>query len=133
MDTMQKTNDGLDPTLPLQPRVLRAKEAPRYLGMSRTVFNRLVRPCVTEFPIGIQGIGFDRLELDRWLEEHMRCNGCPAINTMGAALCPREERQGSFLKTESGKLISATSTSTDDDFAKALATASRISTRRKRS
>jgi len=48
----------------ITPRLLRFRDAPRYLGMDRNRFNAEVRPHLTEIPIGRQGIAFDRLELD---------------------------------------------------------------------
>jgi len=63
--------------LAFAPRVLRFKEAPAYLGMDRNRFNAEVRPFVTEIPIGKQGIGFDRLELDAWFENYRNRNGRP--------------------------------------------------------
>ena len=53
------------------PRILRASAAPAYLGMCRTEFNKTVRPYVREFRIGVQGIGFDRQELDAWADAHI--------------------------------------------------------------
>ncbi len=46
------------------PRLIRFRDAPRYLGLDRNRFNADVRPNLTEIPIGRQGIAFDRLELD---------------------------------------------------------------------
>ena len=46
------------------PRFVRLRDAPRYLGMNKNRFNRNVRPQITNIPIGIQGVAFDRLELD---------------------------------------------------------------------
>ena len=60
------------------PRDLRFRDAPHYLGMDRNRFNAEVRPYVTEVPIGKQGIGFDRLELDAWFEDYKSRNGRPA-------------------------------------------------------
>ncbi|WP_095183963.1 hypothetical protein [Pseudomonas sp. Irchel 3H9] len=57
--------------LPVQPRFLRAYQAPSYLGMCRGVFDKAVRPYVREFPIGERGIGFDRNELDRWADAYI--------------------------------------------------------------
>ena len=57
---------------PCAPRILRANVAPAYLGMCRTEFNKAVRPYVREFRIGVQGIGFDREELDAWALRSMR-------------------------------------------------------------
>ena len=52
------------------PRVLRLKDAPHYLGMDIHRFNAEVRPYVQQVSIGIQGIGFDRLDLDAWFEQY---------------------------------------------------------------
>lgn len=56
--------------VPFQPRLLRLRDVPRYLGMDRNRFNKEVRPYVTEIPIGRQGIAFDRYELDSWIDEY---------------------------------------------------------------
>jgi hypothetical protein len=53
---------------PITPRLLRFRDAPRYLGMDRNRFNAIVRPYLTEIRIGKQGIAFDRLELDAWVD-----------------------------------------------------------------
>jgi hypothetical protein len=45
--------------------------------MDRHRFNADVRPCVTEIPIGTQGIAFDRVELDKWVEYYKRACGRP--------------------------------------------------------
>jgi hypothetical protein len=60
------------------PRVIRFRDASRYVGMDRYRFNSEVRPFLTEIPIGTQGIGFDRLELDAWVDEYFARNGRPA-------------------------------------------------------
>lgn len=39
--------------------------------MSRAEFNRSVRPFVREIIIGTQGVGFDRHELDAWLDSYI--------------------------------------------------------------
>jgi hypothetical protein len=62
----------------LLPRLLRFRDAPHYLGMDRNRFNREVRPFLTSIPIGRQGIAFDRLELDAWVDEYVSRNGRPA-------------------------------------------------------
>jgi hypothetical protein len=59
------------------PRLIRLRDAPRYLGMDPNRFNAEVRPYLTEMPIGIQGIGFDRLDLDAWFEDYKSRNGRP--------------------------------------------------------
>src|SRR6056297_4082100 len=59
------------------PRLVRFRDAPAYLGMDRNRFNTEVRPGLTEIPIGRQGIAFDRLELDAWVEDYKARNGRP--------------------------------------------------------
>jgi hypothetical protein len=67
-----------DTTIVLLPRLVRLRDAPTYLGMDRNRFNREVRSHLTNIPIGQQGIAFDRLELDAWVEDYISCNGRPA-------------------------------------------------------
>ena|SRR5271157_3357892 len=63
----------------IQPRIIRLKDAPRYLGMDKNKFNELVRPFVTEIRYGSMSVGFDRLDLDAWIEDYIRCNGRPGL------------------------------------------------------
>ncbi|WP_241485718.1 MULTISPECIES: hypothetical protein [Pseudomonas] len=75
------------------PRFIRAGEAYGYLGMCRDEFNKTVRPHVREFPIGKQGVGFDRLELEAWADAYVQATaiekGANQDNNR-----PRSERQG---------------------------------------
>jgi len=64
MDNPGKQIRATDTVLP---RLIRFRDAPNYLGMDRNRFNAEVRGCVTEIPIGAQGVAFDRLELDAWV------------------------------------------------------------------
>src|SRR5687768_7399510 len=105
---------------PLLPRLIRFRDAPRYLGMDRNRFNAEVRPSLTEIPIGTQGIAFDRLELDAWVEQYKRRNGRPA-QRKGLLKWDDKERQASSIEAVSGTSTSATEA---DAFAKALANAS---------
>jgi predicted DNA-binding transcriptional regulator AlpA len=57
------------------PRLIRLRDAPFYLGMDRNRFNAEIRPFLTQIPIGEQGIAFDRLELDTWVEQYKSRNG----------------------------------------------------------
>jgi hypothetical protein len=45
--------------------------------MCRDEFNKVVRPYVREFPIGKQGVGFDRLELDQWADQYIAAHSNP--------------------------------------------------------
>lgn len=62
-------------SIALLPRLVRLRDAPAYLGMDRNRFNRDVRLHLTRIPIGQQGIAFDRLELDAWVEDYISRNG----------------------------------------------------------
>ncbi len=64
-------------TIQIQPRILRYRDAPNYLGMDRNRFDAEVRPTITEIPIGDRGIGFDRLELDAWIDAYIAAYGRP--------------------------------------------------------
>ena len=99
----------------LMPRIIRFRDAPSYLGMDRNRFNAEVRPRVTELPIGKQGVGFDRLELDAWVEDYKSCNGRPARK--GDNTWDANEYPASLCGPASG---TSTITSAGGEFAKAL-------------
>jgi hypothetical protein len=61
----------------LQPRVIRFRDAPYYLGMDRNRFNAEVRPYLTEIPIGKQGVGFDGLNWTRGWTSMSPATGVP--------------------------------------------------------
>lgn len=104
---------------PLLPRLIRFRDAPRYLGMDRNRFNAEVRPSLTEIPIGVQGLAFDRLELDAWVEQYKSRNGRPS-QRKGLLIWDDKGRQASSIEAESGTSTSATEV---DDFVKALESA----------
>ena len=99
----------------LQPRIVRFRDAPSYLGMDRNRFNAEVRQHVTEIPIGTQGIGFDRLELDAWVDDYVARNGRPARK--GAKAWDANISPVSSCGPEIG---TSTSASAGGEFAKAL-------------
>jgi len=101
----------------VQPRIVRFRDAPFYLGMDRGRFNAEVRPYLTEFPIGKQGIGFDRLELDAWVDDYVTRNGRPG-RMKGVKSWDVNEYPASSCGAGSGMLTSASS---GGEFAKALA------------
>src|SRR5215510_9842842 len=102
---------------PVTPRLIRFRDAPGYLGMDRNRFNAEVRPCLTEIPIGRQGVAFDRLELDAWVEDYTARNGRPGrwkgVTSWDARKC----------QASSGEAAYGTSTrsSSGEEFARALA------------
>jgi hypothetical protein len=60
----------------MQPRFIRQKDAPAYLGMSVPVFNKMVRPYVTQIPNG-RAVSYDRLDLDAWADQYKAAYGKP--------------------------------------------------------
>ncbi|KAF5271649.1 hypothetical protein FQR65_LT05270 [Abscondita terminalis] len=107
----------------MQPRLIRLRDAPNYLGMDRHRFNKEVRPFLSIIPIGKQGmdrhrfnkevrpflsiipigkqgIAFDRLDLDAWVEHYKQCNGRPN-NTRSKKLWGEKEHQVSLTARDS--------------------------------
>ena len=105
---------NIERTRPI-PRIIRFRDAPHYLGMDRNRFNAEVRPYLTEVPIGTQGIGFDRLELDAWFEDYKSRNGRPAQK--GANTWDANKSPASSCGPGSG---TSTSASAGGEFARAL-------------
>ncbi len=99
----------------LAPRIVRFRDAPRYLGMDRNRFNAEVRPYVTEVPIGKQGVGFDRLELDAWFDDYKSRNGRPPRK--GSIVWDANEYPASSSGAGSGM---STNVSAGGEFARAL-------------
>jgi len=85
----------------LLPRLIRLRDAPFYLGMDRNRFNAEVRPTMQEIPIGEQGIAFDRLDLDGWVDQYKRRNGRPTQPT-GGTTWDAQQPQGLGIAMESG-------------------------------
>jgi hypothetical protein len=103
------------PSSQIAPRIIRFRDAPRYAGMDKNRFNAEVRPYLTEVPIGTQGIGFDRLELDAWIDDYIARNGRPARK--GALTWDANEYRASSCGPGSGTSRSA---SAGGEFARAL-------------
>jgi hypothetical protein len=101
---------------PVIARLIRLRDAPHYIGMDRNRFNAEVRPFLTEIPIGVQGIAFDRLELDAWATEYIARNGRPGRSAGGSIWDERESRASSGA----AKSGTSTSASAGGEFARAL-------------
>lgn len=100
------------------PRVIRLRDAPDYLGMDRNRFDREVRPSLIEIPIGSQGIGFDRLDLDAWFDDYKLGNGRQANRKGGEAQW--RTRKVRVVSTRSGTRGTSTRGSEEEEFARAL-------------
>ena len=101
----------------LLPRVIRLRDAAAYLGMDKNRFDREVRPTLVEFPIGDQGVGFDRLDLDNWLDDYKDRNGRPGKQKGTNKLWDEKKSPVSSIARGSG---TSTRLSEEDAFAKAL-------------
>lgn len=99
------------------PRLIRLKDAHFYLGMDINRFNSEVRPHICEIRIGIQGVAFDRLDLDEFAEQYKRRNGRPSQHIGETTWDAKNHQDCANEKTVSG--ISKNSSS-EQKFAKAL-------------
>ena len=99
----------------LLPRLIRLRDVSHYLGMDRHRFNKEVRQFLTEIPIGIQGIAFDRLDLDKWVDYYKNCSGRPSNKRL--ELWDAKKCQDFRNEEASGVLIKRFS---DNEFAKVL-------------
>jgi hypothetical protein len=61
------------------PGIVRLRDAPFYLGMNKTFFRNTVQPYLTRIPIDQRGIGFNRIELDRWIAYTQATLGQPPL------------------------------------------------------
>jgi len=102
----------------ITPRFIRLRDAAAYLGMDKNRFNSEVRPHLTEIPIGSQGIAFDRIDLDDWADEYIRCNGRPAEEKGGKKKPWRKERQGVSSRGKASGI--STRSSEEEEFARAV-------------
>ena len=90
-------------TQAILPINIRYRDAPKYLGMCRQVFDSEARPYLTEIPIGKQGIAFDRLELDAFAAHYKERYGRRPRKKYGEDECEKEEEcQDSDSETGSG-------------------------------
>ena len=100
----------------LLPRLIRLRDAAFYLGIDRNRFNAEVRQFLTNIPIGRQGIAFDRLELDAWVEDYVSRNGRPAERSKS---WDAENHPASTSEAKSGGSTRASKDT--DDWRKAVA------------
>lgn len=87
----------------MQPRLIRLRDAAKYLGMDRNRFNNEVRPFLVTLKIGQQGIAFDRFDLDQWADEFKKSLGNPPQRLMrwqkpGAQTLLRENKYSTTAK-----------------------------------
>ena len=113
----RRMDHSADASPHINPRLIRLRDAPFYLGMDKNRFNAEVRPYVVEIRLGKQGVAFDRLDLDAWVDQYKSRNGRPG-QRKGDQLWDAKERRASKPGRVSG---TSTNTSADGVFARALA------------
>jgi hypothetical protein len=86
----------------LLPRLIRLRDAPFYVGMDPNRFNEEVRPYLIEIPIGKQGVAFDRVDLDAWMDHYKDRNGRPGKAIGGKPPWDRKFHQDSENVVKSG-------------------------------
>ena len=89
---------------PMLPRLIRLRDAPRYLGMDPNRFNVEVRPYLIEIPVGKQRVAFDRLDPDAWVDQYKDRNGRP-----GKAVGGKPPWDGKFHQDSENVVKSGTS------------------------
>jgi predicted DNA-binding transcriptional regulator AlpA len=67
-------------TTHIQPRYIRLRDIPQYLGINVHYFNRHIRPDIPYIRYGKQSICFDRFDLDQWMMNNKRRNGMSRIS-----------------------------------------------------
>ncbi len=83
-------------------RLIRLRDAAHSLGMDPNRFNAEVRPFLIAIPIGKQGIAFDRIDLDGWVDEYESRNGCPGKAMGGKPPWDKKFHHGSSSVAKSG-------------------------------
>ena len=111
--------------LALQPRIIRAGDVMDYCGMSRLIFKEHIKPNLTRIQIGVQGVGYDRFEIDRVLDDYIaRYGRAPAVKEENDTC----ENIKSPVVVSSTGMVSGISTkpSTEADFAGVVARVTKL-------
>jgi len=121
--TGKTANRKVSATPALLPRFIRLRDAPFYIGMDRNRFNAEVRQFLTCIPVGRQGVAFDRLELDAWVDDYVSCNGRrPKAPNLEDDTCQNVTVcRGSAKRAGSGRLKNAAALHPEDGSEKARA------------
>jgi hypothetical protein len=114
--TVRPRSGGFVSKRNIDPRFIRLRNAPDWFGMDRNRFNSEIRPLLTVIPIGVQGIAFDRQEMEIVAEDYKAKNGTQPTR-LGEGRWREKHRQGSSKGLVSGISING---SAGKGFAKAL-------------
>ena len=105
--------------MPLTDSVLvQLKDMPDYLSISKSTFDRWVRPNIPELRLG-RCVMFSKIEIQQWIANTKHCYECPDLSTKGDMIWDKKERPAAFTSVKVSGI--STSKSTDGEFAKVLA------------
>jgi hypothetical protein len=109
--------------LGFSPRVIRVKDAHRYLGMDKTTFAKLIRPYLSVIHITKKSRGFERLDIDQAFDvyKHGRCHPPKKLLPTEDDICL--EKKPVSTSTKPVNAGSSTKLSKENAFASALSTA----------
>ena len=106
----------------VEPRVIRHKDAPTYLGVNVNYFNKHIRPELLEISFGPQMVGYDRVDLDQWFEDYKASNGRSGDTKEVNKPCRQKNKESQVLSCE-GKHGGLIKKSLEKEFAKVVAQA----------
>ncbi|MDZ4282776.1 MAG: hypothetical protein U1C04_18680 [Hydrogenophaga sp.] len=89
-------------TIAFQPRMIRQKHAPAYMGVDRNKFNAEFRPHLTEVPLGPKSLAYDRHELDELLDAYIATHGRPGPQKRKDETCEPGQEESSWPMTAAG-------------------------------
>ena len=105
----------------VQPRFVRQKDAPEFFGVSRALFDRIIRPYLTEIWLGDSaqaGIVYDLIDLNAHADRIKASNGRPGKKGEGDIWDEQKESQDCISSREkvpnSGKYKAQSSTSASE-------------------
>lgn len=92
----------------VQPRFVRQKDAPEFFGVSRALFDRIIRPYLTEIWLGDSaqaGIVYDLIDLNAHADRMKKHNGRPGKKGEGDIWDEPKENQD--CTSSRGKVLSS--------------------------
>jgi hypothetical protein len=122
----QKQKKPLD----FEPRVIRVKDAHKYLGMDKTTFAKQIRPYLPTIHITNKSRGFERVDIDSVFDvyKHSRC--CPPKKPLLTEDDIFQKPLRVSVSTKTPNAGQSTNGSKANAFTSALSTAKRSVTKR---
>ena len=106
----------------VQPRFVRQKDAPEFFGVSRALFDRIIRPYLTEIWLGDSaqaGIVYDLIDLNAHADRIKASNGRPGKKGKGDTWDVKQKESRDYTSSKgkvpnSGKYKAQSSTSASE-------------------